>query len=93
MFAKRNISASLDVAIQRPQRKLRDPPNNTITEERLTELINRRSGIEPLIGHMKKRWQLGRSRMKLDETTEASGFAAMLGFNLHQLLRNLGGQV
>ncbi len=82
-----------DVGLQRPQRKLRDPPNNPITEERLTELINRRSGIEPLIGHMKKRWQLGRSRMKLDETTEASGFAAMLGFNLHQLLRNIGGQV
>jgi len=29
----------------------------------------------------------------LDRTIEASGFAAMLGFNLHQLMRNLAGLV
>jgi IS5 family transposase len=97
-YAKENEQFALDlkvedVAVQCPKRKFHDPPNNPITAERLTELVNRRSGIEPIIGHLKKRWQLGRSRMKSDRTTEASGFAAMLGFNLHQLIRNLGGEV
>jgi transposase, IS5 family len=97
-YSKDNEQFMLDVgvknvALQRPHRSLRDPPNNPINEERLTELINRRARIEPIIGHLKRRWQMGKSRMKSDQTTEASGFAAMLGFNLHQLMRNLNGEV
>jgi transposase, IS5 family len=93
-YAKENEKFALDlkikdVAIQKPNRKLHDPPDNPIAPERLQELINRRSGIEPIIGHLKKCWQMGRSRMKLDRTTESSGFTAMLGWNLHQLMRCL----
>lgn len=93
-YAKDNEKFALDlkikdVAVQKPNRKLIDPPDNPITPERLQELINRRSGIEPIIGHLKRRWQMGRSRMKLDRTTESSGFTAMLGWNLHQLMRCL----
>lgn len=54
-----------------------------------TELINRRAGIEPLIGHAKHGGQLGRSRMKYDHTTESAGYAAILGFNGRQLIRHL----
>lgn len=93
-YAKTNEKIALDfgieqVAIQRPRRKLDKPPNNPITDEQLTRLINRRAGIEPLIGHLKRHGQMGRSRMKSDQTTEASGFASMLGFNLRQLMRYL----
>lgn len=93
-YAKENEQFALDlkikdVAIQKPNRKLLDPPDNPIDPDRLLELINRRSGIEPIIGHLKKRWQMGRSKMKLDRTTESSGFTAMLGWNLHQLMRCL----
>ena len=42
--------------------------NINLSEEELTHLSNRRAGIEPLIGHAK---QLGRSRMKNDQNTEA----------------------
>jgi hypothetical protein len=51
------------------------------------ELKNRRAGIEPLIGHAKN-FGLRKSRMKSDETTLASGYRSILGFNLHQLMRH-----
>ena len=50
-------------------------------------LYNRRSGIEPLIGHIKQGGQLGRSRMKSDSTIESSGYTAVLGFNLRQTIK------
>ena len=52
------------------------------------ELKNRRAGIEPLIGHIKK-FGLGRSRMKKDHTILASGYRSIMGFNLNQLMRLL----
>jgi IS5 family transposase len=55
-------------------------------------LVNRRSGIEPLIGHAKHGGQLGQSRMKQDETTLAAGYSAAGGFNLRQLVRHLLGK-
>lgn len=57
-----------------------------------TELINRRAGIEPLIGHTKHGGQLGKSRMKYDRSTESAGYAAVLGFNGRQLMRYLVGK-
>ena len=79
------------VALQRPVRKLKDPPDNPISIEQLRLLENRRAGIEPIIGHLKKYWQMDRSRMKSDRTTESSGYASMLGFNLRQMVRYLNG--
>jgi hypothetical protein len=55
-------------------------------------LVNRRSGIEPWIGHAKHGGQLGRSRMKQDETTLATGYSAVGSFNLRQLARHLLGK-
>jgi transposase, IS5 family len=60
--------------------------------ETYTRLVNRRSGIEPLIGHAKQGGQLGQSRMKADETTLAAGYGAIGGFNLRQLIRHLLGK-
>jgi len=54
--------------------------------------VNRRSGIEPLIGHVKQGGQMGRSRMKSDNTIEASGYTSVLGFNLRQLIRHQKGK-
>ena len=53
----------------------------------------RRAGIEPLIGHLKRSWQMGRSRMKSDMTTLSAGYASVLGFNLRQLKRYVTGEV
>lgn len=58
-----------------------------------TELINRRSGIEPLIGHIKNCGQLGRSRMKYDSTTESASYCSVLSFNLQQMMRYLSVEV
>lgn len=51
-------------------------------------LRDRRSGIEPLIKHAKS-FGLGKSKMKSDATTMASGYRSVLGFNLHQLMRHM----
>jgi IS5 family transposase len=72
--------------IQRPC-KVKDPPPEEVVER----LRNRRAGIEPLIGHAKA-FGLGRSKMKSDRTTLASGYRAVMGFNLHQLMRYLAGK-
>jgi hypothetical protein len=58
-------------------------------EETYSRLVDRRAGIEPLIGHAKQGGQLGQSRMKTDETTLAAGYGAIGGFNLRQLIRHL----
>ena len=70
-------------------------PSNVKTKnssDDYTELINRRAGIEPLIGHTKQGGQLGKSRMKYDQTTESAGYASILGFNGRQLIRYLTGK-
>ena len=64
-------------------------PNATAIQARL---LDRRSGIEPLIGHAKQGGQLGKSRMKKDESTLAAGYASIGGFNLRQLIRHLLGK-
>jgi hypothetical protein len=53
-------------------------------------LRDRRSGIEPLIKHAKS-FGLGKSRMKTDSTTLASGYRSVMGFNLHQMMRHMSG--
>lgn len=52
------------------------------------KLVNRRAGIEPLIGHIKRGGQLEKSRMKFDTSTESAGYSAVLGFNLRQFMRH-----
>jgi transposase, IS5 family len=53
-------------------------------------LRDRRSGIEPLIKHAKS-FGLGKSKMKTDATTLASGYRSVMGFNLHQMIRHMAG--
>jgi hypothetical protein len=82
----------IEIGIQRPH-NIKKPKLKPMSAARENELINRRAGIEPLIGHAKNRSQLSRSRMKNDETTESSGFAAILGFNLRQIIRYKVGNI
>jgi len=71
---------------------LNAPPPTTPWSVRKT-LHDRRAGIEPLIGHTKHGGQMGKSRMKSDETTKSAGYAAVLGLNLRQLSRYISGEV
>lgn len=57
-----------------------------LSEEKKENLRNRRSGIEPLIGHAKHGVQLGRSRMKKDINTKSFAFASITEFNLRQIM-------
>ena len=75
-----------EIGIQRPHNIKKSHPK-PITKDREVELVNRRSGIEPLIGHVKHGGQLGRSRMKSDKAIECSGYTSVLGFNMRQLIR------
>ncbi len=80
------IKGVVEINIQRPHNiKAKHP--RPLSTERQQQLINRRSGIEPLIGHIKHGGQLGRSRMKSDKTIECSGYSSVLGFNMRQLIR------
>ena len=81
-----------EIGIQRPANIKSNSPQS-LSKECQEKLINRRSGIEPLIGHAKHGGQLGRSRMKSDRTTESSGYSSILGFNLRQLIRHQAGKM
>jgi IS5 family transposase len=54
------------------------------------KLQNRRAGIEPLIGHLKAGWQMGKTRLKTDRTGLSSAYTSVLAFNLRQLMRYQG---
>jgi IS5 family transposase len=87
-YSASNIKAIEALAInadgvQRPATIKQRPPPETIEA-----LKRRRAGIEPLIQHAKS-FGLGRSRMKSDATALASGYRAVMGFNLHQLMRHM----
>jgi hypothetical protein len=73
-----------EVGIIRPNKIKK---NKLHTPDIIEKLQSRRSGIEPIIGHMKHGGQLGRSRMKKDQTTLAAGYSSVLGFNLRQIVR------
>jgi transposase, IS5 family len=76
-----------EIGMQRPW-NIKKPKQKPLTKEREEELVNRRSGIEPLIGHLKQGGQMGRSRMKSDKSIEASGYTSVLGFNMRQLIKH-----
>ena len=68
-------------------------PGNVKHQEPIPQALkDRRAGIEPLIGHAKK-FGLAKSKAKSDQTTLASGYRSILGFNLHQLTRYVSGKV
>jgi IS5 family transposase len=52
------------------------------------DLINRRAGIEPIIGHLKK-LGLGKSRMITDIGTRAEGCRSFIAFNIRKIISGL----
>jgi hypothetical protein len=84
-FVKKSIGNA--DGIQRPANV-----KNQVAGPQKEELYNRRSGVEPIIGHA-KRFGLGKSKMKSDKATLASGYRSVTGFNLHQIVRNIAGEV
>ncbi len=57
-------------------------------KDNATELINRRAGIEPIIGHLKS-LGLGKSIMKTDAGTKAEGARSFIAFNIRKILSGL----
>ncbi len=86
----RSVEGLVEVCLQQPG----VDTGNLCEVEAATyrRLVDRRTGIEPLIGHAKHGGQLGKSRMKYDETTLAAGYGSIGGFNLRQLTRHLLGK-
>jgi IS5 family transposase len=78
-----------EIGLQRPVNLKNKCPLSPETQEKL---YNRRSGIEPLLGHAKHGGQLGRSRMKTDQGTLAAGYGSITGFNLRQLKNRIMGK-
>jgi len=92
-FSKANFKIAAkagmrEIGLQCPGRvKIKQSSENIVDAKRLRD---RRAGIEPLIGHA-KRFGLGKSRMKSDVSTLASGYRSVLGFNLRQIERHFSG--
>lgn len=78
-----------EIGLQIPSNWKKDPTG--LNEKDSLRLRDRRAGIEPLIGHL-KRGGLGKSRMKSDQTTEAAAYRATAGFNLRQIVRHMNGE-
>lgn len=76
-----------DIGLQIKSSKHSHPPPE---RNQHIKLQNRRAGIEPLVGHLKRGWQMGKTRLKTDRTGLSSAYASVLGFNLRQLMRNQG---
>ena len=88
-YSKENVKAMeykkiSEIGIQEPENLKKSLTN--LSEETKEVLRNRRSGIEPLIGHAKHGGQLGRSRMKKDINSKSAAFASITGFNLRQIM-------
>ena len=64
--------------------------NWKVPEDKIDEMMTRRSKVEPIIGHLKKRG-MGKSKMKSDETTKQAGQRSALSLNLSRLARDLSG--
>jgi Transposase domain (DUF772). len=64
--------------------------NWKVSEDKVEELTTRRSKVEPIIGHLKRRG-MGKSRMKSDQTTKLKGQLSALSLNLVRLARDLRG--
>jgi len=93
-YSKNNVSLleheTLEASgLQKPGSPRASPTKKESAKQ--ADLVNRRTGIEPLIGHVKHGGQLGKSRMRYDRTAESSGYCAVLGFNGRQLIRYLKG--
>ena len=62
----------------------------SVDREKVLLLKNRRSGIEPLICHVKE-FGLRKSKMRSDQAKLSSGYRCVIGFNLHQMIKYLDG--
>lgn len=56
-----------EIGLQKPG-NIKSNLKNNLSAEKIKVLANRRSGIEPLIGHAKNRGQLRKSRIKSDKS-------------------------
>jgi transposase, IS5 family len=62
--------------------------NWKVPQDRVEEMKNRRAGVEPIIGHLKRRG-MGKSKMKSDNGTKLIGQRAVLSLNLARLAKDL----
>jgi len=87
--SKENRNILIEAGVQEIGMQLRGLKELTtlMDLEGKTKLKNRRAGIEPLIGHLKHGWQMGKTRMKTDKSCLSSAYTSVLGFNLRQLMR------
>lgn len=87
-YSKRNVKTLEKMGIEASGVQRPRNCKNQVPEEIAGALRDRRSGMEPLIGHAKE-FGLGTSKAKSDETTLASGYRSVMGFNTHQLKRKM----
>ena len=92
-YSKKNVKSAAEFAVReiglQCSSRVKTAQNSQDLQD-AKRLRDRRAGIEPLIGHA-KRSGLGKSRMKSDFSTLASGYRSVLGFNLRQIERHFSG--
>ncbi len=87
-WSRPNLKACNDLDIEEIGINPRGHKNWKIPKERIEEVNARRSKVEPIIGHLKRRG-MGKSKMKSDEMTKLDGQRSALSLNLSKLARDL----
>jgi hypothetical protein len=87
-WSRPNLKACSDLEIEEVGINPRGHKNWKIPEDRIEEVNARRSKVEPIIGHLKRRG-MGKSKMKSDEMTKLDGQRSSLSLNLSRLARDL----
>ncbi len=90
-WSRPNLKACKERDIKEVGINPRGHKNWKIPENKIIEIQSRRSKVEPVIGHLKRRG-LGKSKMRSDKMTKLAGQRSALSLNLSRLARDLSGE-
>lgn len=88
MSSSENLELCLSAGVEKIAIQPKGKARALVSRQDLHRLANRRAGIEPRIGDLKRRG-MGRSRMKTDIGDLISGYRSALSRNLTLLMRDL----
>jgi IS5 family transposase len=87
-WSRPNLKACHEYEVKEIGITPRGHKNWKVPSDRIEEMKNRRAGVEPIIGHLKRRG-MGKSKMKSDNGTKLVGQRAILSLNLARLAKDL----
>lgn len=87
-WSRPNLTACKEKKVKKIGINSKGYKNWMIPDNKIEEIQTRRSKVEPIIGHLKRRG-MGKSKMKSDEMTKLEGQRSALSLNLGRIARDL----